>query len=106
MKYIKHFEDINLKYKVNTYIILDIDGIEERYKDNEFYVSPNDNIAIITGIKNIQHEDYYTVEFFHGVNDSFYFVQDIDILREAAEEEIKHFKLKKEAYLTADKYNI
>lgn len=108
MRYIKTFEEldeINLKYDVGDYVILDMDKIkkEEWCSDGKL---PIDNIVYIKSFRELGPNQYYHIEFYNGMDDDFYLIRDEDILRKATQKEINEFNLKIEISKHTDKYNI
>jgi len=88
-------------YKPGDYIVLDIDKIKANFVKYDFdgYL-PIDNIALIT--KYYHDRSNYQIEFFNGMDDDFFLIDDGEIIRKANEEEIQDFECKKDTI----KYNV
>ena len=109
MKYIKTFEEINLKYNVGDCVILDMDKIKRINIEHNYdpgFNDPMDNIVQIIKLRKSEEDEYYQVEFYFGQDDDFYIIRDRDILREATPEEIEDFNEKKKVDKKMTKFNI
>ena len=112
MKYIKTFEEINLKYNIGDYVILDLAKIKKDIDKLNSDKGLDIKVQIENIVKIIRFRElsktllYYQIEFYFGQDDDFYLIRDEDIVREATTEEIDDFKEKKELNNKIDKFNI
>jgi hypothetical protein len=106
MKHLKTYEThqyFSTKYKPGDFIKLDLDTIRSNNKKNEWGdIEPHDLTALILKINRNADDNFYRIDFYDGMDDDFYLISDIDILRLATPDEIEDFYAKKDA----KKYNL
>lgn len=109
MKYLKTFEkkfQKKLKYNVNDYILIDIDEILRKNKEESIAGSPPDNLAKIEKILNDtpgkdREGDWfpYDIIFFNNQNIT---IRPEEIIRKLTDDEILEYESKKQG----TKYNL
>jgi hypothetical protein len=102
MRFIKKFEYISDEYKINDYILLDMEQVNLENTDiGPTAKYPDDEVAQIISIAITYKKDDYPfyIKFY---TDNRFYVKREEIARHLTVEEIKEFEKKKTAY----KYNL